>query len=142
MLARLVSTPLLTTTCDLQQPDVLPHLTLGRPPTVVVVKLCLEFAASSDQQVRAIIKGLADMIGETISQTTFPPKHHRSIMWQTMSFTRGPRRVIRPTVKLSKMRIRRCFFRAGRALAGDGGSRGDILPARQPGRTHRVDGSR
>ena len=70
MLARLVSTPLLTTTCDLQQPDVLPHLTLGRPPTVVVVKLCLEFAASSDQQVRAIIKGLADMIGETISQTS------------------------------------------------------------------------
>ena len=65
VLARLRSTPLLTTTCDLQQPVVLPHLTLGRPPTVVVVKLCLEFAATNAQQVRAMVKHLAGMIGGT-----------------------------------------------------------------------------
>ena len=70
VVARLRSTPLLTTTCDLHQPIVLPHLTLGRPPNIIIVKLCLEFAATSAQQVRTMIKGLADMIGETVSETT------------------------------------------------------------------------
>ena len=69
VVARLKNTPLLTTTCDLHQPIVLPHLTLAQPPNVIIVKLCLEFAATSAQQVRTIIKGLAGMIGETVYET-------------------------------------------------------------------------
>ena len=65
MLARLRGTPLITTSCDIAQPNILPHLTLGRHPTVVVVKLCLEFAATNAQQVRAMVKHLAGMIGGT-----------------------------------------------------------------------------
>ena len=65
VLARLRGTPLITTSCDIAQPNILPHLTLGRHPTVVVVKLCLEFAATNAQQVRAMVKHLAGMIGGT-----------------------------------------------------------------------------
>ena len=67
VLARLRATPLLTTQCDLLQQQILPHVDLVSKPTVLVVKLCLEFAADSPHQVRHIIKRLADMIGETSS---------------------------------------------------------------------------
>ena len=72
VLARLRATPLLTTQCDLLQQQILPQVDLVSKPTVLVVKLCLEFAADSPHQVRHIIKRLADMIGETSFYLLFP----------------------------------------------------------------------
>ena len=51
LLSRLSSTPLVTTPCDLLAPAILPHLGSATPPQVIVVKLCLEFAADGPLQV-------------------------------------------------------------------------------------------
>ena len=51
LLSRLSCTPLVTSPCDLLAPTVLPHLGLATPPAVIVVKLCLEFAANGPRQV-------------------------------------------------------------------------------------------
>ena len=72
VLARLLSTPLVTTHCDLLSPTLLPHLTLPIPPTVICLKLCLEFAVSSQQQVWGVLGSIANMLGGLLADVWCP----------------------------------------------------------------------
>ena len=129
VVARLRNTPLLTTTCDLHQPIVLPHLTLAQPPTIIIVKLCLEFAATSAQQVRTIIKGLAGMIGETVSETMFHVEVCKDGVFHWRKF--APKNEFEENSQSNS-------FRAW-TVGADGGSWGDLLLTCQPGDGHRED---
>ena len=62
LLSRLVSTPLVVTTCNILHRPVLPHISLGVQPSIVLTKLCIEFAISTQDQVSTVLRNIASML--------------------------------------------------------------------------------
>ena len=61
---RLVSCPSLVTRSDILSPGLVsPHLHLPAPPTVIITKLCLEFALNHPSQLHSAIQRISSVLG-------------------------------------------------------------------------------
>ena len=62
VLARLVSKPMVVTTCNILHRPVLPHLGLGVQPSLVLTKLCIEFAITRSDQLCLVIGNISSLL--------------------------------------------------------------------------------